>query len=100
MNRLMMVAGYVLLLLLPATAHAYVGPGAGLSLLGALWAMLLALLAVLFFVFAWPIRRMLRRRREARADAENTAQEADDRESAKAYVSVAENENPGTEGKQ
>ncbi len=100
MNRLMTVAGYALLLLLPATAHAYVGPGAGLSLLGALWAMFLALLAVLFFVFAWPIRRMLRRRRETRAESENAAQEADDRESAKACVSAVENENPGTEGKQ
>src|SRR5690606_4645798 len=31
------------LILVPATAGAYVGPGAGLSLLGALWALLVAL---------------------------------------------------------
>jgi membrane protein implicated in regulation of membrane protease activity len=52
--------------LLPLTVNAYVGPGAGLSLLGALWALLLAILMALAFIFAWPIRRMLRRKREAR----------------------------------
>jgi flagellar biosynthesis/type III secretory pathway M-ring protein FliF/YscJ len=47
--------------------HAYVGPGAGLSLLGALWALIAAIAAALIFVIAWPIRRMRRRKREARA---------------------------------
>jgi len=52
--------------LFPLTADAYVGPGAGLSLLGALWALLLAVITAIAFVFAWPVRRMLRRKREAR----------------------------------
>jgi membrane protein implicated in regulation of membrane protease activity len=46
---------------------AYVGPGAGLSLIGALWALVLALFSALFFVVAWPLRRMLRRRDRAAA---------------------------------
>jgi len=46
-------------------ALAYVGPGAGLSLLGALWGLLLALLAAIGFVVGWPFRRWLSRRRAA-----------------------------------
>lgn len=57
------------LFLLPATAGAYVGPGAGLSLLGALWALLVALGTALIFVVAWPVRRLMRRKR-AGAEAE------------------------------
>lgn len=50
--------------MVPATAFAYVGPGAGLSLLGALWALIAALGTAVLFVAAWPIRKMLRRRRQ------------------------------------
>lgn len=46
-------------------AAAYVGPGAGLSLIGALWAVLLAVLVALGFLIAWPLRRILKRRRTA-----------------------------------
>lgn len=45
-------------------ALAYVGPGAGLSVLGALWGLLIAIAAAIAFVVAWPVRRYLRRRRE------------------------------------
>jgi membrane protein implicated in regulation of membrane protease activity len=48
-------------------ALAYVGPGAGLSLLGALWGLLIAVLAALVFVVLWPIRRYRRRRRRSAA---------------------------------
>jgi membrane protein implicated in regulation of membrane protease activity len=50
-------------LALPGAALAYVGPGAGLSLLGALWALLAAIGLALFLVVAWPLRRLMRRRR-------------------------------------
>jgi membrane protein implicated in regulation of membrane protease activity len=53
------------LVLAPLAATAYVGPGAGLSLLGALWALIVAVAAAVVFLFAWPIRRMRRRKREA-----------------------------------
>ena len=73
------------LLLLSHTAAAYVGPGAGLSLLGALWALIIAVAAAIAFIFAWPIRRMRRRKREERKlaaqqreeDAASPAQRAD-----------------------
>lgn len=53
-------------LALPALAAAYVGPGAGLSLLGALWALIVAVVVAVIFLLAWPIRRMRRRKRDAR----------------------------------
>ncbi len=64
------------LFLVPATAGAYVGPGAGLSLLGALWALLVALGTALVFVIAWPVRRLLRRRRASAEDARQQARDA------------------------
>jgi membrane protein implicated in regulation of membrane protease activity len=44
-------------------AMAYVGPGAGLSLLGAFWGLLVAILAALAFVVVYPVRRMMRARK-------------------------------------
>ena len=42
-------------------ALAYVGPGAGLTLLGALWGLILAVVMSVAFVLFWPLRRLLRR---------------------------------------
>lgn len=53
--------------LVPAVGFAYVGPGAGLSLLGALWGLLVAIGAALLFVVLWPLRRIARARREKKA---------------------------------
>ena len=57
----------VLVLTVSEPAWAYVGPGAGLSLLGALWALLAALGTALLFVVLWPLRQMRRRRRARHA---------------------------------
>ncbi len=46
-------------------AAAYIGPGAGLSLLGALWGVFAAIAAALLFLLIWPLRRLLRRNRQA-----------------------------------
>lgn len=53
---------------LPFAAHAYVGPGAGLGLLAALWGLVAAVGVAVFYVVMWPIRRM-RRRRKAEQNA-------------------------------
>lgn len=50
------------LLLYTASAEAYIGPGAGLSLLGALWALIVAVVAALAFIVLWPIRQAMKRR--------------------------------------
>ena len=55
----------VLVLLAAAPALAYVGPGAGLTLLSALWGLLAAVLAAVAFLVVWPIRRWRRRRQAA-----------------------------------
>ncbi|WP_199671363.1 hypothetical protein [Salinisphaera sp. Q1T1-3] len=57
----------------PLAAQAYVGPGAGLSLLSALWGLLCAVGAALLFVILWPLRRMRRRRAERNRAHESTA---------------------------
>lgn len=46
----------------PVAAQAYVGPGAGLSLVAAFWAVLVAVGAILAFTLMWPVRRLLRHR--------------------------------------
>jgi membrane protein implicated in regulation of membrane protease activity len=56
----------VLSVIMPAAA--YIGPGAGLSLLGAFWGLLLAVGAALGFVILWPLRRMFRRDRAKELD--------------------------------
>ncbi len=55
-----------LLLLLSASAHAYIGPGAGLSVLGSLWAVLVGIVLALFALLTWPIRLLWRRLRGSR----------------------------------
>jgi len=70
----LMTAVAAAVLLLPGTAFAYVGPGAGLTMIGALWAVILALFAALFFVVAWPVRRMLRQARHRKTPAQHRRQ--------------------------
>lgn len=50
-------------------AFAYIGPGAGLSLVAAFWALLTAIVASLGFLLAWPIRNWMRRRKKLAAAA-------------------------------
>jgi membrane protein implicated in regulation of membrane protease activity len=65
-TRLIPLIAAAALLLTSDAAFAYVGPGAGLTMIGALWAVILAVFMALFFVVAWPVRRMLRQARNRR----------------------------------
>jgi hypothetical protein len=49
-------------------AYAYVGPGAGITMLGALWGVVAAVLVAVGAVFYLPIRALLRRRRQRHRD--------------------------------
>jgi len=42
-------------------AFAYIGPGAGLSMLGAFWGLVVAIVAALSFLLLWPIRKAFRK---------------------------------------
>ena len=64
------------ILLTAFPAHAYVGPGPGLSLLSALWAVLAAILVAVGFVLMWPIRKMMRKRKTNRTTAQNSTTES------------------------
>lgn len=61
------------MLLIALPAHAYVGPGAGLSLLSALWAVLAAIVVSVGFVLMWPLRKMMRKRKANRTSKPATA---------------------------
>lgn len=51
----------------PITALAYVGPGAGLSVIGSLLAFVAAIIVAIFGFLFFPIRRVLRRRKQKAA---------------------------------
>lgn len=77
MSRFYLLMLGVSVLVIPEAAAAYVGPGAGLSLLSALWALLLALFTALVFAVAWPLRQLLRRRRAEQKTAPQRAPDYD-----------------------
>ena len=57
-------------------AFAYVGPGAGLTLLGALWGLIAAVVLCVGFILLWPLRRLMRRNKQVCAT--NDRQPVDD----------------------
>ena len=67
------VLGLFLILGPPTTSFAYVGPGAGLSIIGSLLAFLAAIVVGIFGFLWFPIRRFLRKRKLAK---ERAAEEA------------------------
>lgn len=65
----------VLTTIWPANALAYVGPGAGLSVIGSLLAIVAAvILALIGFVF-YPLRRMFRKKRTKKSERETERNE-------------------------
>jgi len=59
----------LLLVLLSNTAVAYVGPGAGISVLGSLLSILATIFVAIGAIIFWPLRKFIKRRK-ARLNAE------------------------------
>lgn len=67
----------VLLLLLASTAHAYIGPGAGIPVLGSLIGIVITIVIAIAAILFWPIRKMLKRGKNKAKAQENQSTEAD-----------------------
>jgi uncharacterized membrane protein len=76
-----------LLAFMPLMAEAYVGPGAGLTMLGSLWGLIVAVVFVLFGLLILPYKLMRNKRRKAREQAEQA-------ERAETEVAETEQEKP------
>lgn len=50
-------------LIVPALASAYVGPGAGITMLGALWALVVTVAVAVGAVLFYPIRMLIKKRK-------------------------------------
>ena len=73
----------VCILIFPISAVAYVGPGAGITALGALWAVILAVIMMVGGLLIWPIRTFIRRRKSSGvppSDANNAGSDGADKE--------------------
>jgi uncharacterized membrane protein len=65
------------LLILPGIASAYVGPGAGITMLGSLWGLILAIVFVLVGILILPYKIIRNRMKQKKAEeaAVNSTQE-------------------------
>ncbi len=66
--------------LIAGTASAYVGPGAGISVLGALWGLIIGVVMAVGVILFWPIRMMIRKNK-AKKEAEQAANNNDSADS-------------------
>jgi hypothetical protein len=74
-NQPMRIVVLLLLLLASASAEAYIGPGAGLSVLGSLWAVIVGIGLALFAILSWPIRILWRRLRGKRSTSSKLSEQ-------------------------
>ena len=65
--------GALLAIGVASRAEAYVGPGAGITLIGALFGLVSAVFLALLAVLRWPLRRYLARRKAAQAAQKSEA---------------------------
>jgi hypothetical protein len=73
MRKLSLLVASLCLAAAATPAHAYIGPGAGITMLGALWGVVVAVALALGAVLFWPIRVLLRRARRRPAAPAATA---------------------------
>lgn len=64
MRERLLVSTLLLVTLWASPALAYIGPGAGITMLSALWGVVVAIALALAAVLFWPIRALVRRRKK------------------------------------
>lgn len=69
----------LLLSLAAGPLHAYIGPGAGISVLGSLLGILATILVAIGAILFWPVRKLMKRRKAAAAASQPTESAAADR---------------------
>ena len=57
----------MIILVSSESAHAYIGPGAGVTMLGALWGVILAIVFAVGGLLIWPIRALMHRRKQTKS---------------------------------
>jgi hypothetical protein len=68
----------LLLSLAAGPLHAYIGPGAGISVLGSLLGILATILVAIGAILFWPVRKLMKRRKAAAAAAPSAESSAAD----------------------
>lgn len=68
------IIAILLLSLAAGPLHAYIGPGAGISVLGSLLGILATILVAIGAIIFWPVRKLMKRRKAA-AQADHKAAE-------------------------
>lgn len=67
----MLILLLFLILMVPSTTLAYIGPGAGISVLGSLLGILGTIVIAVSAILFWPIRKVIRRRKQAGLATQN-----------------------------
>lgn len=72
-NPVIGLAAIIAMVFAASPAFAYIGPGAGISMLGALWAVIAGIVLAIAGLLIWPIRALMRRRKAHTAPASTNA---------------------------
>ena len=84
-----MIPVAISLICFAGSASAYVGPGAGITVIGALWGLIAGVAVAIGVILFWPIRMMLRKRK---ANKEALVEDADSEQEAAAGTTQANTE--------
>ncbi len=74
MNPMLLRTALLTTLLVAPAAQAYVGPGAGISLVGSLVGLVGVIALAIGSILLWPIRRMMKKRKKAEPGTEPAAE--------------------------
>ena len=66
----------IVLLLVAASAQAYIGPGAGIPVIGSLIGIVVTVVVAIGAILLWPIRKLLKRGKAKNTNAENSTENA------------------------